>query len=171
MSSVDLSKINILKSALDSLAVNLKNNLKEVRKDIKKARDNTREYGKLYRRFCWLPSITYYFQLDPLGYDCFIDTYDFVEKLKQETTNNDIKTDCTNVMNAVNETVIANKALATDPSYGLHLYFPQLRCQYDKSIWRFVSGSKFREIPQKYEELSLSQDTEWDEFLKEYLRI
>ena len=171
ISTVNLSKIDVLKNSIKDLAYNLTDNLKDCRNDIRKARSKVREYGKLYRRFWWLPPAVYYLQLDPLGYDCFIDIYDFAEKLKHETGDSKIKTSCDKVMQAVNDTVIANKALNTDPSHGLFVYFPQLRCQYDVSIWRVIGIKNFKKIPVPYEDLDFSQGTQWDEFLKGYLYI
>lgn len=171
MSAVNLSEIYELKNSINNLAYNLTENLEDCRNAIKKARSKTREYGKLYRRFWWLPPMVYFLQLEPFGYDCFIDIYDFAEKLKQETSDSNIKTACDKVIHAINNTVIANKALAKDHSHGLFIYFPQLRCQYDESIWRVVGIKNFKKIPVSYEDLEFSHDTQWDEFLKEYLHI
>ncbi len=172
LSTINLSKIDILRNTIDKFASNLSDNLKDIKSDIKKVRSETREYGKLYRRFWWLPSkICSILRLEPLSYDCFIDLYDFVEKLKDETSNQEIKNSCTQVMNALNVAIIANKALTTDPSHGISIYFPELKCQYDQSIWRSPLKKNFREIPSSYEDLMFTQDTHWDEFLKEYLRV
>lgn len=97
---------------MNTLATNLTKNLKDVKHEIKATRSKTREYGKLYRKFWWLPSrIVYALQLEPLGYDCFIDLYDFVNKLKNETENQEIKNACYGVMDAINTTIMANKVV------------------------------------------------------------
>lgn len=172
LAATNLSKIDILGDAVSKLAQNLTENLKEVKHEIKKVRQDTREYGKLYPRFWWLPTkITFAINMEPLGYDCFIDLYDFAEKLKNTTQNHKIKNACEIVMEAINTTVIANEALPTDPSNGLSIYFPKFHCQYDQSIWKGMNNEKFRNIPVKYEGLLFSQDATWDEFLKEYLRV
>jgi len=172
LSAANLSKVNEISNAVDMLASSLKDHLSEIKNEIKSVRSEVREYGKLYRKFWFLPSrIAYPLQLDPLGYDCFIDLYDFSEKLKNETSVTDIKNACDAVMDAFDGTVIANKAEPTDPSHGFSIYFPQLRCQYDQSIWRNIGNKNFRKAPSPYEALSFSKDTSWDEFLKEYLHI
>ena len=172
LSTINLSKISLLKQSINKLASTFIDNLNNIKNDIKTARSQTREYGKLYRKFWWLPPTIYYaLKLEPLSYDCFIDLYDFVEKLKNETVNQEIKNSCIQVMDALNITIIANKALATDPSHGLSIYFPELKCQYDQSIWRYPLNKNFRKIPSPYEDLQFSQDTSWDEFLKAYLKI
>lgn len=172
LSAANLSKVNEISNAVYMLASSLKDHLSEIKNEIKSARSEVREYGKLYRKFWFLPSrIAYPLQLAPLGYDCFIDLYDFAEKLKNETSVVEIKNACNAVMDAFNGTVIANKAELTDPSHGFSIYFPQLRCQYDQSIWRNIGVENFRKIPSPYEDLKFSHDTMWDEFLKAYLKV
>jgi hypothetical protein len=74
-------------------------------------------------------------------------------------------------MDTLNITIIVNKALPTDPSHGLSIYFPELKCQYDQSIWRYPLSKNFRKIPSPYEDLMFTKDTQWDEFLKMYLGV
>lgn len=171
LSATNLSRIDLVKNAVNTLAANLTKNLKDVKHEIKATRSKTREYGKLYRKFWRLPRILYGLSLEPLSYDCFIDLYDFVNKLKNETENQEIKNACYGVMDAINTTIMANKVVPTDPSHGLSIYFPELRCLYDQSIWRTIGGKNFRKIPSPYGALYFTEDTTWDEFLKEYLNI
>ena len=172
LSAINLSKINLVNNAVNTLASNLTENLNIVKHEIKKARSQTREYGKLYRRFWWLSfGILYDLQLDPLRHDCFIDLYDFADKLKTKTNIQTIQDACDMVMESLNSTVIANEATPYDPSYGLSIYFPELRCQYDTSMWRTPFNKKFKKIPSPYKNLQFSQDNLWDEFLREYLKI
>ncbi len=172
LSAANLSKADEISNAVDLLASSLKDRLSEIKKEIKSARSEVREYGKLYKRFWFLPwQISYVFRLDSLGYDCFIDLYDFAEKLKEKTSVTEIKNACDAVMGAFDKAVIANKAEPTDPSHGFSIYFPQLRCQYDQSIWRSVGVKNFRKIPSPYEDLRFSKDTSWDEFLRAYLKV
>lgn len=172
LSAANLSKVNEISSAVNALGSILKDNLSEIKKDIKSARSEVREYGKLYKKLWFLPSrVVYALRSDRLGYDCFIDLYDFAEKLKTKTDIDGIKNACDTVMTAINETVLVNKAEPTDPSHGFSIYFPELKCQYDQSIWRSIGAKNFRKIPASYEDLRFSNDTAWDEFLKEYLRV
>lgn len=172
LSATNLNNISKISNAVNALGSVLKDNLNKCKNEIKKARSETREYGKLYRKFWFQPSRTrIVFLFDPLGYDCFIDLYDFAEKLRDETKKTEIKDACEQVMNAINATIIANKAVSTDPSHGLSIYFPELKCQYDQSIWKNMGNKNFRKIPSPYEDLQFSHDTMWDEFLKAYLKI
>ena len=172
LSASNLSHVNEISTAVDSLATSLKNHLSEIKKEIKSARAEAREYGKLYKRFWFLPwKVLYALRLDSLGYDCFIDLYDFAEKLKEKTNIAEIKNACDSVMGAFDKAVIANKAEPTDPSHGFSIYFPQLKCQYDQSIWRSIGVKNFRKIPSTYEDLRFSNDTSWGEFLRAYLKI
>ncbi|RLF45204.1 MAG: hypothetical protein DRN09_02095, partial [Thermoplasmata archaeon] len=88
-----------------------------------------------------------------------------------QTDNAEIKDSCIDLMDAINETIIANEALSTDPSYGLSIYFPKLKCQYDQSLWRGGGNPEFNKIPSSYSDLYLSQDGLWDDFLEAYLGI
>jgi len=172
LSATNLSKSDQLKNDVSTLAEKLTDNLPDVKPNIRKAREDTREYGILYPRFWWLPTtLSFGLAYEPWGYDCFIDVYDFSSRLREEVDVQEVKDACTNVMNSLDEAIIASESLPTDPSYGLHIYFPQLRCQYDQSIWKGMKNPTFRNIPVKYEELDFSEDNVWDEFLKTYLNI
>jgi len=153
LSAINLSGVRELVKSIDSLAINLS---QESKKLIKNARETSREYGKLYRKFWFLPFCVYKFHLDPLGYNCFVDIGDFVEKLGKYSS----------VLSSLQETIVFNKTLPTDHSHGLFIYFPQYRWQYDVSIWYpfpkdFIS----------YGQLDFSKSTHWDEFLKNYLDL
>jgi len=172
LSATNLNNISNMSNSVNLLGTLLKDNISKYRNEIRKARSETREYGKLYRKFWFQPCRTrIVFLFDPLGYDCFIDLYDFAEKLRNTTVGIEIKGACGQVMNAINTTVIANEAVPTDPSHGLSIYFPQLKCQYDQSIWKGMGNKNFIKIPSPYENLSFSKDTMWDEFLRAYLKV
>ena len=172
LSATNLSKINEISKAVSNLSKALSDNLGQFRKEIKKARIQTREYGKLYRKFWWLPArLSYIMQFEPLSYDCFIDLYDFAEKLIQKTNNKDINNASKQTMKAINSTIFACESEPDDPSHGLFIYFPKLKCQYDKSIWGPLKTNGFKNLPVKYEDLMFSIDTGWDNFIKDYLLI
>lgn len=172
ISASNLTKISSLIQAVKNLANNLSNNITSCKKEIKQAREETREYGKLYRKYWFLSSRTnFLLQLDPFGYDCFIDLYDFVYNLKKNSPVAEIANACDVVMQEINKTVIANNVVLQDHSYGLFIYFPQQKCQYDQSIWRVIGSSQFRKIPESYNVLDFSKDTNWDDFIKVYLNI
>jgi len=172
LSATNLTKLNTLETAVDNLADTMIKNLNQFKNNIKQARSQTREYGKAYRRFYFLPAfiITLGLAYEPFGYDCFIDLYNFAENLLSVTSNNDIKNACQQVMNKINTTIIANKACIDDHSNGLSIYFPEHKCQYDQSIWKHMGNPSFDKIS-PYEELFFTEETSWDEFLKLYLNI
>jgi len=172
LSATNLSKLLNLNTAVEKLAEILKNNLSDLKDEIKKARLLTREYGKLYRRFYFLPSfiISIAIAFEPFGYDCFIDLYNFTENLYGVTSNKELKNVCQHVMDEMNNTIIASKDCVNDSSHGLSIYFPEFKCQYDQSIWRGMGNPDFKKIP-SYETLKFSKDTNWDEFIKTYLKI
>ncbi|HEC81996.1 MAG TPA: hypothetical protein ENI42_06195 [Thermoplasmatales archaeon] len=171
LSAVNLSKIQEVTNLIDGLSLNLSTNLQKYKKDIKFVRKEVREYGKLYRKFWFLPYLIYSLHPSPLGYNCFIDIYDFVEKLHDQIDDNEIKANCENIMSSLRSAVIANKSLPTDASHGLSIYFPEYRCQYDVSIWCSLRNKNFWRIPVSYNSISFSQDTHWDDFLRMYLNI
>ena len=107
---------------------------------------------------------------EPWGYNCFIDLYDFVEKLKNQTDSQEIKDACQLVLDSMDEAIMANEALPSDPSHGLSIYFPTFRCQYDKSIWKGLGNPTFNKIS-SYRALEFSKDTQWNEFVEKYLLI
>ncbi|RLF31740.1 MAG: hypothetical protein DRM98_05105 [Thermoplasmata archaeon] len=56
----------------------------------------------------------------------------------------------------------AIKKISYDNSNGLSIYFPRTKNMYNRYIFR-------GKIPCLYEDLKFSQDSYWDDFLKEYL--
>ena len=172
ISAANLTRIDLLSDAVKNLGENLSKHINSAKIEIRKARSQTREYGKLYRKF-WFQSSRFNFilQLDPLGYDCFIDLYDFAYNMRQNSAVEEITDACDQVMTALNNTVFANNVLPTDDSYGLFIYFPQYKCQYDQHIWRVAGNTQFRKNPTSYDVLRFSEDTGWNEFVKEYLKI
>jgi len=171
LSATNLSKIDLVKNAISDLSEELKNNLLKYRKDIRKARANTKEFGKFYKKFWFMPpNLQFNLQIEAFAYNCFIDIYDFVENLRDQTGSQDIKDLCQAVIDAMDEIIIANEALADDPSHGLSIYFPEYRCQYDKSIWLYPGNFRYRSIS-SYTSLEFSNDTQWNEFVEDYLRV
>ena len=105
------------------------------------------------------------------AYNGYIDLYDFIEKFKNKTSNVEIQNSCEQVMKDLNTTIIKNNVLSIDPSHGLSIYFPDVRCIYNQHLHRTIGGKNFRKIPSPYEYIFFSQNTHWDEFLKAYLNI
>jgi hypothetical protein len=172
LSATKLSEIDNLIFEFNNLIDILRGNFSKFKDDVKSARDKTREYGKLYRKFWFLPgSIMFGLHFDPLGYDAFIDFFDFIDRLKDESADSALINACEKVKLAFSKAVIANNKCEDDFSFGLSIYFPQYKCQYNQSIWRGLKNPKFVKIPCTYEEQRFSIDTGWDEFIREYLAI
>ena len=150
----------------------LLDNISQIKNEIKNARSEVREYGNIYRKFWFIPPTLYYLLPNKkIAYNGYIDLYDFVEKLANVTSNSDIQQVCGQVMHAMNTTIIENNVLSTDPSHGLSIYFPEMRCQYNQHLHRTISAKNFKNIPSPYEDTLLSQNTNWDEFIKAYLKV
>lgn len=167
--AVNLSVINDLVDAVEELSsiLVLNNNIEEVKKAIKIARCNVREYGKGYAKYgVSVPILKYIknifhprFPLEINSFDSYIDLYNFADLLSQNVDNPGIKTVCYSVMEKLNRTITAKKVVPDDESHGLSIYFPDKKILYN----RYIFGGK---APHPYEELKFSQDTSWDEFLK-----
>lgn len=168
-SAVNLSKIHNLTQAVDDLSSILILNLhdKGIKEAIKTARQNVREYGKATPKF--LVFLRRYFYkklpLEIFAYDCFIDLYNFAELLSEHVDNTEIKNTCYSVMEKLEDAITANTIVPGDDSHGLSIYFPSHKILYNRYVGRGKNP------PSPYEELQFSKDTNWDEFLREYLNI
>lgn len=172
LSSSNLSNINKVINSINILSTKLLDNINEIKKQIKNTRSEVREYGNIYRKFWFIPPALYYVvPHKKIAYDGYIDLYDFVLKLKNKISNRDIKNSCEKVMKNLSSMIIENNVLSSDSSHGLSIYFPDNRFLYNQHIHRKIGEKSFRKIPSKYEETLFSQNTNWDEFLKAYLRI
>jgi hypothetical protein len=140
----DLDKLNDVKNSLDSLAQYLINNIDEYRDYIHNAITNTRLFGELWY-------IDFY--LDPVHFLNQLSINDGEFELIKES-----------VINAYEEAVVAFDNLENDPVCGLSLYIPRRKADYDHSF-------RFDELLSSYEETEFAKDTNWDEFLKEFLEI
>jgi len=169
LSAINLSKMNDVGEAMDNLASTLILNIneKKIINIVREARSNTREFAKFYAKFRSLFTFFTFLPLESLNMETFIDVYDLVQKINDATDNPGLKNSCMNVMNALDDAVIANAAMPDDEAHGLSLYFPSKKIYYNK----YIFGSMFEEIEIPYEDISFSQDTLWDEFLKTYLNV
>ena len=165
-SVINLSKINVLAMDLSKLSsyliLNMEN--KKMMDEIDTARSNVRESGKCFSKFKVFSLFHNRYNLEFMAYDSFIDLYDFIEVLKNTTSNEYLRNLCNNVIKSFNQSIEAIKTVQGDKSHGLNIYFPSTRNLYDK----FVLPGK---IPCSYENLLFSKDTKWDEFIKSYLDI
>lgn len=94
----------------------------------------------------------------------YIDIYHFALLLRNNTGNAYLKSLCTNVMNDINDSISSIEKVEGDPQYGLSIYFSPTKYNYNRY-------PVFGKLPALYEDLKFSQDTHWDEFLKNYLNI
>jgi len=140
----NLNEIEGLVGLYNELSDYFINNIDECRDEIYDAISNTRLLGLLWY-------IDYY--LDPVN---------FLELLSIDTPEfNTIKND---IVEQYNSVVIACDHTDTDTVCGLSLYIPRRRADYDRSF-------RFDELLSSYEETLFAQDTQWDEFLKEFLDL
>ncbi|MDG6219761.1 MAG: clostripain-related cysteine peptidase [Candidatus Thermoplasmatota archaeon] len=171
IAAIDLEYINETSTALSNLSTYIIERFSDEKAEVHKARDEVREYGKLYRKFWFLPSRIYYLHLDTLGYNCFIDLYDFVEKIDFYSDDEIIHSLCDSLRQIEENLVIANNVLPLDSSHGISVYFPQYPCQYDVSVWREFTSDRFKDLGIGYDELDFSLDFSWDDFLCCYLNL
>ena len=166
LSLINLSKTDAVAKAIDNLASLLLLNIneKEIINSINKARSQVREYGKLYPKKWSIEPFYIEFPIEKFAYDSFVDLYNLVQLINRSVENQAIKNACTEVLNKLADAVIANKAMPNDESYGTSIYFPKAKALYNSNIWK-------GKILTKYEELRFSQDTQWDEFLRAYLKF
>ena len=171
LSAINTSKLNDLKDAIDELSSLLILNIndKNVVNSIKSARNQVREYGKSYPKNKRVAKLAFMFSIEKYAFDSFIDLYHLIELINESVENQVIKDACNNVIEKFNEAVLANNVMPEDNSHGMSIYFPKSRELYNKHIWEYSKGRE--ELPNLYEELQFSEDTLWDEFLKEYLEV
>ncbi len=173
-SAVNLTKIGPLTQSIDELAKFLilyKDNT-SLQNAIRKARSEVREYGKglprhwaLGLEFIYFGKTSYFYQrlpLDLFAYDCWIDLYNLADLIRDYVDIPEIKSKCLLVMEKLNDTIVSNSVVSDDESHGLSIYFPSSKQLYN----RYVYGSN---LPYPYEDMRLSKNTMWDEFLKSYL--
>lgn len=87
-----------------------------------------------------------------------LDIYDFAKRYHSVESNQDINEILLDVMNCLNESVIAECHGTDHPNaHGLSIYFPKDKRYYDSNYGDDEYG------------LDFSQDTNWDEFLNDYM--
>lgn len=166
LSAINLSKINDVAEEINDLSslLILHGQNDQIKQTVQLARKNVREYGKFYTKKS--STFVYYinFPIEKLAFDSFVDLYDLAQLINGTAENQVVKDACLQLMNKLEDCVVLNKAMENDESHGLSIYFPEDNELYNKYLW----GDK---NPLPYEDLSFSQDTLWDEFLKTYLKV
>ena len=157
--AINLSRIKPIVESIDRLSKLMMNT-----SEWKEARMQTNEYGKWSPKYKIFYPIYDYISLEIYAYDCNIDLYDFVSKLKNYTSNENIKKECQSIMNGIKEAVLEGNKIEGDASHGMSIYFPGEAKLYNQFIL-------YGKIPYPYEELKFASDTNWDEFLKTILNI
>jgi hypothetical protein len=85
------------------------------------------------------------------------DLYHFAQLLKNISNDQSIKTACDNLINALDRAIIANyHSTLEENANGLAIFFPKVISQYDAS-YDWVNN------------IQLSNDTQWDEFLRLFI--
>ena len=163
---VNLSHVNNLTIALNDLSSYLILNIQDeqIIRGIKNSRNNVRETAKCHPKFWILYPIYFRYGFEITGYNGNVDLYHLIMLLKQNIQDNHFQILCNNVFEGFNKTIPVIKKVENDTSYGLNIYFAKQKILYNK----YVLAGK---VPVPYEELKFSKDTNWDEFLKTYLKI
>jgi hypothetical protein len=96
--------------------------------------------------------------------DYYIDIKHFIELINIDNSEfNQIKTDLTN---SIDSFIIANKHVDDDNCCGFSSYLPRRAIDYNYAL-RYSNGV----LPSPYEETLFAIESQWDEFLKEFLGI
>jgi len=157
--AINLSRIKPIVESVDRLSKLMMNG-----SEWKKARTQANEYGKWSPKYKIFYPIYDYLSLEIYAYDCNVDLYDFVSKLKNYTSDENIKKECQSIMDGIEKAVMEGNKIEGDASYGMSIYFPDEARLYNQFIL-------YGKIPYPYEELKFASDTSWDEFLKTSLKI
>ncbi|KAA0007353.1 MAG: hypothetical protein FE042_04200 [Thermoplasmata archaeon] len=166
--AINLSRVPSLVREVDNLSIFLilYAHDEKMRDEVKLARDEAKEFGKAWPKL-WentLLKIVYArFPIYMLSYNCRIDLYDFVRRLKEYSDNGKLREICEGVMNKINSSVILIKRIEEDISYGFNIFFPETDVMY--KIHSTHNGDPIS----RYEDLRFSKDIRWDEFLRIYL--
>lgn len=172
LSLINLSTISKLDQHMNDLTeiLLLNQNNKSLMATIKDCRKESIEFGNWSPKnhMLYKPKICPLYDNLPLeifAFDCYIDLYNFVENLKNNTSNVEIKNICEKIMDTINETVTSFKSTSKElNSHGLSIYFPENRKDYGKGLYPI-------KIPCPYSNLLFSKITKWNEFLGIYLNI
>jgi len=163
---VNLSNIERLAQSLHELSqfLILNNHNCSIKKAVAESWKDTKKLGKCMSNNKIAGIIHRKWQFKITASTKFIDIYHFMMLLKNNTDNEYLKSLCSDVMNDLNNSIPAINKVSGDNQYGLSIYFPPTKYNYNKY-------PAFRKLPCPYEDLKFSQETGWDEFLKTYLNV
>lgn len=143
--AVDSTRLDALATAINELGLYFVQNIDEHREKILISLDSVRKYG-----------ITW-------DIDYFVDLGHFLDLLSIDDT--EFLTLKNNVIDEINNAVIAKAILPGDHSEGFNIYLPQRTADYNDAL-RYD-----HDLPSPYEETLFSIDTYWDEFIKMLLGL
>ena len=145
LGATDSTKLDALAGSIDDLAELLFQNINSYKDKIQSALEGTRKYGLQF------------------NIDYFIDLKDFLDHLDIDDSEfleiKDI------VLSCIEEAVVDKVTLEGYPSCGFNFYFPGEKNDYNNAL-RYDHA-----LPSPYEETLFAVDTQWDEFLREYLGL
>ncbi len=161
---LNLSKFEEMKNTFDDLISFLLLNMndEEVFSGVKKSREDVQELAKCSPISPFLYSFYDKFPFEFLAFDTSVDLYDLISLFKDNIKNTEIKKKCNLVLDKINESVSSVSGCKDIQTNGINIYFPDSKYMYNKNKYK-------GKIPIKYEELKLSENTLWDEFLKDFL--
>ncbi len=86
-------------------------------------------------------------------YDIFVDLYDFADEAQARFTDPGFDTSAANLKSNITAAVINSKQRNNPDAYGIAIYFPSLKADYDSGYSTVID---------------LGQETDWDKFLTDY---
>lgn len=145
MTATDLTKMSSLAAAIDDFATTLKEKETLYHEQISLARNMTTGIpGPLQ-----YPDLTY-----QTGY--YIDLYDFASRVNATVPDEELRSDCSQVMTSIDNAVIMNLNINEPGANGLAVFFPDEKGKYDT----------FATI---YENTTFAINTPWAELVKYHL--
>jgi hypothetical protein len=158
ISVIDLSAMDVLQQAVNTLAQALSSNISSIDTTVQNTRNATQTFDSRAD-----------FSTGPE--DDYVDLYDFARRLEQNINISSVDASATAVMNAVDAAVVVEYHASgpvrrvtdsyydLDNAHGIAIYFPP----------RSGSGAYNRYIG--HQNFSFTQDGDWDDFLKDYFGL
>jgi hypothetical protein len=163
---VNLSSIDTLVTSIDNIShfFLLNEYDTHIKEAVAKSWKQTKKLGECMANNKLLSTIHRKWQFEITSSTRYLDINHFMLLLKNNTTNVQLRSLCSDVIAALNDTISAIKKVDGDNQYGLSIYFPSTAYNYNKYPVLY-------KLPCPYEALMFAKNTDWDEFLKIYLGI
>lgn len=171
ISAMALSRITYVKDAADTLAISLNNHFINPVPFIDNILDEVQRFS-------------FDSDHDIERDDYYIDLYRFAQLVYENTNDNQIQTDASNLMTEINTMIIEehhrsgsyeNNYWGLDHSHGISVYFPDKSSSFYNELWLdFAEGANWNfdsQIGTENRMTSQTTVTKWGSFISEYVRL